>query len=124
MYSRVGACFLAPADSCRICRYMTALMGRVLVLSIPDLHAAQLLSLAHSAIEILVRSHFLAKHLAEGTRLDSASEERREWKTRGFWRVLDGNNDNVIEYLTTVVGALILYLLPAGDVHRPLLHLD
>jgi hypothetical protein len=27
--------------------------------------------------------------------------------------VLDGNNDNQIEYLTTVVGALILYLLPA-----------
>ncbi len=27
--------------------------------------------------------------------------------------MLDGNNDNEIEYLTTVVGALILYLLPA-----------
>ncbi len=27
-------------------------------------------------------------------------------------RSLDGNNDNVIEYMTTVVSALILYLLP------------
>ncbi len=27
--------------------------------------------------------------------------------------MLDGNNDNEIEYLTNVVGALILYLLPA-----------
>jgi hypothetical protein len=29
-----------------------------------------------------------------------------------FWRTLDGNNANVIEYATTAVSALMLYLLP------------
>jgi hypothetical protein len=47
----------------------------------------------------------------DGMRLET-SAERAAWRDRGFWRTLDGNNANVIEYATTAVSALMLYLLP------------
>ena len=40
------------------------------------------------------------------------NDERAAWREHGFRRTLDGNNDNVIEYATTAVSALMLYLLP------------
>jgi hypothetical protein len=73
--------------------YATALLVRVLVLSMPDIGTAQLLSMANSVVEVKVRSHFLVKYLMAGTRLKT-DEERKAWKERGIWRVLDGNNDN------------------------------
>ncbi len=73
--------------------YATALLVRVLVLSMPDIGTAQLLSMANSVVEVKVRSHFVVKYLVAGTRLET-DEERTAWKERGIWRVLDGNNDN------------------------------
>jgi hypothetical protein len=90
---------------------MTALLCRVLVMSIPDLELAKLLSVVNSLIEVSGRLHFLVRYLVDGMRLVT-DEERTAWRERGFWRSLDGNNDNVIEYATTVVSALTLYLLP------------
>jgi hypothetical protein len=91
--------------------YLTALLCRVLVMSIPDLELAKLLSVASSLIEVSGRLHFLVRYLVDGVRLVT-DEQRTAWRERGFWRALDGNNDNVIEYVTTVVSALMLYLLP------------
>ena len=91
--------------------YTTALLCRVLVLSMPDLGTAKILSVVNSLVEVSVRLHFLVRYLVDGMRLET-DEERTAWRERGFSRTLDGNNDNVIEYATTVVGALILYLLP------------
>jgi hypothetical protein len=91
--------------------YMMALLCRVLVMSIPDLELAKLLSVVNSLIEVSGRLHFLVRYLVDGMRLVT-DEERTAWRERGFWRSLDGNNDNVIEYATTVVSALTLYLLP------------
>jgi hypothetical protein len=78
---------------CFLYEFATALLVRVLVLSMPDIGTAQLLSMANSVVEVKVRSHFLVKHLVAGTRLET-DEERTVWKERGMWRVLDGNNDN------------------------------
>jgi hypothetical protein len=91
--------------------FLAALMCRVLVLSIPDLATAQLLSVANSVVEVAVRNHFFVKYQAAGQGL-CTDDARKAWRERGFWRVLDSNNDNVIEYVTTVTSALILYLLP------------
>ncbi len=91
--------------------YMTALLCRVLVMSIPDLELAKLLSVVNTLIEVSGRLHFLVRYLVDGVRLVT-NEERTAWRERGYWRSLDGNNDNVIEYVTTVVSALMLYLLP------------
>jgi hypothetical protein len=91
--------------------YMTALLCRVLVMSIPDLELAKLLSVVNTLIEVSGRLHFLVRYLVDGVRLVT-DEERTAWRERGYWRSLDGNNDNVIEYVTTVVSALMLYLLP------------
>jgi hypothetical protein len=91
--------------------YVTALLCRVLVMSIPDLEMAKLLSVVNSLIEVSGRLHFLVRYLVDGVRLVT-DEERVAWRERGYWRSLDGNNDNVIEYVTTGVSALMLYLLP------------
>jgi hypothetical protein len=100
------------ADECAFFyEYMTALLCRVLVMSIPDLELAKLLSVGSSLIEVSARLHFLVRYLVDGVRLVT-DEERTAWRERGYWRSLDGNNDNVIEYVTTVVSALMLYLLP------------
>jgi hypothetical protein len=87
------------------------LLCRVLVMSIPDLEMAKLLSVVNSLIEVSGRLHFLVRYLVDGVRLVT-DEERAAWRERGYWRSLDGNNDNVIENVTTVVSALMLYLLP------------
>jgi hypothetical protein len=91
--------------------YMMTLLCRVLVMSIPDLEMAKLLSVVNTLIEVSARLHFLVRYLVDGVRLVT-DEERTAWRERGYWRSLDGNNDNVIEYVTTVVSALTLYLLP------------
>ena len=93
--------------------YLTALLCRVLVMSMPDLELAKLLSVVNSLIEVSGRLHFLVRYLVDGVRLVTATDEEcTAWRERGFWRSLDGNNDNVIEYVTTIVSALMLYLLP------------
>jgi hypothetical protein len=74
--------------------YTTALLCRVLVLSMPDLNTAQLLSVTNSLIELGVRNLFLVKHLVAGMRLE-ADDDRTKWGMRGLWRTMDGNNDNV-----------------------------
>jgi hypothetical protein len=89
----------------------TALLCRVLVMSMPDANTAALLSVASSLVEVGGRLHFLVRYLVDGMRLKT-SDERAAWRERGFWRTLDGNNDNVIEYATTAVSALMLFLLP------------
>jgi hypothetical protein len=48
-------------------------LSRVLVLSIPDIGTAQLLSMANSVVEVKVRSH--VKYLVAGTQLET-NEER------------------------------------------------
>ena len=100
------------ADQCAFCyELLTALLCRVLVMSMPDVNTAALLSVASSLVEVSSRLHFLVRYLVDGMRLVT-DEESTAWRERGFWRTLDGNNDNVIEYATTAVSALILYLLP------------
>ncbi len=102
----------STADRSAFCyELLTALLCRVLVMSMPDVNTAALLSVASSLVEVSHRLHFLVRYLSDGMRLET-NDERTAWRERGFWRTLDGNNDNVIEYATTAVSALMLYLLP------------
>ena len=66
----------ATADLCAFFyEYMTALLCRVLVMSIPDLELAKLLSVVNTLIEVSGRLHFLVRYLVDGVRL-MTDEER------------------------------------------------
>jgi len=77
----------------------------------PDQQAAFLISVATNGLELMSRDFFYARYVGIGLRCQS-DHDRAAWSARGYWRVVDSNNTMVIEYVTTTVGAAILYLLP------------
>ena len=98
--------------------FMTATLLRVLQLSIPDIHTAQLMSLFGGLVEVCVRIFFFSNFVQVGMRTNhkAMSKERKiKYALWGRMRVADANNDMVVEYLSSFVAAFfMIYLQPTG----------
>lgn len=94
----------------------TALLCRILQLSIPSQNAAQLLSLSSAIVEMGTRVFFYNLFLKAGMRAgDMDKQQQQQYKRRGFLRVQDGSNDMVVEFVSSIVAMLILvWLAPTG----------
>ena len=94
----------------------TALLCRILQLSIPSQHAAQLLSLSSAIVEMGTRVFFYNLFLKAGMKAgDMDKQQQQHYKRRGFMRVQDGSNDMVVEYVSSIAATLILvWLAPTG----------
>jgi hypothetical protein len=94
---------------------VTALLIRVMLLSIPDENTAVLLSLFTAATELMTRTWFFVDYISTGAkeRADlGLAGDNRMFRRRGIARVVDGNNDMVVEYVTMAVACAIVVLLP------------
>ena len=96
--------------------YSTALIVRILQLSLPDENTAMLIGLAGAVIKVGTRIFFymlfLKKGLANPLMTD---EEKKRYAKRGKLRVQDASNDMVVEYMSSIVaGLFIIHLAPTG----------
>ncbi|GMI39416.1 hypothetical protein TeGR_g12442 [Tetraparma gracilis] len=94
----------------------TALILRILQLSIPDERTAQITCLFGAVAEVSVRIYFYVNFLKVGFRNKRMStKEQRDYATRGKLRVQDGSNDMVVEYMSSIIaGFFMIYLAPTG----------
>lgn len=90
--------------------YMTSLLVRVLLLSMLNEETAKLLFLLNAVSEMMVRNAFFVRHLRKMLWIKT-EEKRAAWYQLGAWRVLDANNDIVVEYISSVIVAVMLYTL-------------
>ena len=121
--------------------YGIALLCRLMLLAIPDEQTALILSILNCVFELMVRTwcfvDYMGEHSATVQHLyhsksvtarlsqdeggsDAGSKTRRKGYTSEseFWRwgilrVTDGLNDQVVEYVTSIIAAGILFWLPA-----------
>jgi hypothetical protein len=98
--------------------FTTAILLRVLQLSIPDASTAQLVALLSAFVEVCVRVYFLNLYLLIGLKKEfkfMTDEEKYKYAVRGKMRVSDGTNDMIVEYLSSFTAAMfIIYLAPTG----------
>ncbi|GMH70487.1 hypothetical protein TrST_g3911 [Triparma strigata] len=96
--------------------YATALMCRILQMSIPDTTTAQLISLAAAVVEVATRNFFFVLFLKAGMNNSFwVEKDRMAYAKRAKLRVQDCSNDMVVEYLSTFTTSLfLLYLEPSG----------
>ena len=94
--------------------FVTAMLCRVMLFSIPDTTTALILSLANSWLEQSTRIGFFLHYLVGGlSRRDAWTKARFERYTRkGEMRVVDASCDMVVEYISSIVAAFILWRLP------------
>ena len=101
-----------------IYEFVSATLLRVLQLSIPNEHIAQLMSLFSAVAEVCVRIFFFNRFTLVAMRKnkkDMTDEQRFKFAQRGRLRVVDGTNDMIVEYLSSLAAAMfILYLAPTG----------
>ena len=87
-------------------------------MSIPDERTAQVVGLIGAVAEVCVRIFFFNLYLKTGVQLNKrgmTDEEAYQFAMRGKMRVMDGSNDMVVEYLSSIVSALLLiHLSPLG----------
>ncbi|GMI36517.1 hypothetical protein TeGR_g6066 [Tetraparma gracilis] len=96
--------------------FSTALIVRILQLSLPDENTAMLIGLVGALIEVATRIFFymlfLKKGLANPLMTD---EEKKKYAKRGKLRVQDASNDMVVEYMSSIVaGLFMIHLAPTG----------
>jgi hypothetical protein len=100
--------------------YVTALLIRMILLSVPNESSAVYLSLFNAAVELMVRTWFFVAYISKGGKIHaglavSTSESdkfHRAYVRRGQLRVMDGCNDSIVEYVTMVAAAVVLAVLP------------
>jgi hypothetical protein len=92
---------------------VTALLVRVMLLSIPDENTAVLLSLFNAATELMTRTWFFVDYISKGSkqRADLGVAGDRTFRRRGLARVVDGSNDMVVEHVTMALASAIVVLL-------------
>jgi hypothetical protein len=92
---------------------VTALLIRMMLLSIPDENTAVLLSLFNAATELMTRTWFFVDYISKGAkqRADLGVWGDKKFKRRGLARVVDGSNDMVVEYVTMALASAIVVLL-------------
>ncbi|GMI24978.1 hypothetical protein TeGR_g5966 [Tetraparma gracilis] len=96
--------------------YSTALIVRILQLSLPDENTAMLIGLTGAAIEVGTRIFFYMLFLKKGLANPRMSdEEKKKYAQRGKLRVQDASNDMVVEYMSSIVaGLFMIHLAPIG----------
>jgi hypothetical protein len=97
--------------------FATALLCRVLQLSIPSQQIAQLMSLFGCILEMGVRVFFFNNYLKDGLRKGGTwtEEEKVAYRKRGMLRAQDGNNDMVVEYLSCAAAvSILIFAVPTG----------
>ena len=98
--------------------FATATLLRALQLSIPNERIAQLISLFSAVVEVCVLIFFFNQFTLVAMRTnpnDMTDEQRFKFAQRGRLRVVDGTNDVIVEYLSSLAAAMfILYLAPTG----------
>ncbi len=100
--------------------YMTALLVRMLLLSIPSESTAIYLSLLSAALELMTRAWFFVGYISTGGKQLAGLEGddstlHRAYVRRGQLRVLDGCNDAMVEFMTMLGAAAIVGILPATE---------
>ena len=98
--------------------FATATLLRVLQMSIPDAKAAMLMSLFGALAEVCVRLLFFNRFMQAGLATnykDMTAAGLLEYARWGKLRVMDGTNDMIVEYLSSLTAAMFLiYLVPTG----------
>ncbi|GMI39975.1 hypothetical protein TrCOL_g4895 [Triparma columacea] len=97
--------------------FATALLCRVLQLSIPSQQIAQFMSLFGCILEMGVRVFFFNNYLKDGLRKGGkwTEEEKVAYRKRGMLRAQDGNNDMVVKYLASAAAvAILIFAVPTG----------
>ena len=105
------------ADSCLYSyEYSTALIVRMLQLSLPDENTAMLIGLAGAIVEVGTRIFFYMLFLKKGLANPRMTEEEKmKYAQRGKLRVQDASNDMVVEYMSSIVaGLFMIHLAPTG----------
>jgi hypothetical protein len=100
--------------------YVTALLTRMILLSVPEESSAVFLSLFNAAVELMTRTWFFVSYISEGGKnhaglaVSTSESDRfhRAYVRRGQLRVMDGCNDSIVEYVTMIAAAAILAALP------------
>ncbi|GMI14713.1 hypothetical protein TrVE_jg3770 [Triparma verrucosa] len=94
----------------------TALILRILQLSIPDRHAAQLVCLFGAVAEVAVRVFWYVNFLKGGLKNKTMTiDQLKKYAVRGKLRVQDGCNDMVVEYMSSIIaGFFLIQLAPTG----------
>eukprot|EP00518_Triparma_eleuthera_P015580 CAMPEP_0197550780 /NCGR_PEP_ID=MMETSP1320-20131121/4258_1 /TAXON_ID=91990 /ORGANISM="Bolidomonas sp., Strain RCC2347" /LENGTH=268 /DNA_ID=CAMNT_0043111193 /DNA_START=916 /DNA_END=1719 /DNA_ORIENTATION=+ len=102
--------------------FTTALMCRILLLSVPDASIAIAMSLLNTTAETQIRNWFYMLYMTAGLKLDSSTEdnERKKELKAEHWRfgrarVADACNDMSVEYITAIIGAYLIYKLSDPD---------
>ena len=90
--------------------FSTALLCRVLQLSIPNTNAAILVSLLGAGAEMGVRAFYYISFLKAGMQQDGSwdKEEIVAYALRGKYRVADASNDMIVEYSSSFAAAMFL----------------
>mmetsp|Transcript_20208 Transcript_20208/g.37708 ORF Transcript_20208/g.37708 Transcript_20208/m.37708 type:complete len:495 (-) Transcript_20208:57-1541(-) len=100
--------------SCYIYELATSLMCRILVLSVPNPEAAKLLGIAAAWAEVVTRIFFYVLFIKSGANQQFwTSSHREKFVSNGYLRVMDNNNDMIVEYVSAITAAIILYYLPS-----------
>ncbi|GMI27496.1 hypothetical protein TeGR_g2532 [Tetraparma gracilis] len=96
--------------------YSTALIVRILQLSLPDENTAMLIGLAGAVVEVGTRIFFYMLFLKKGlANPRMTDEEKKKYAQRGKLRVQDASNDMVVEYMSSIVaGLFMIHLAPTG----------
>jgi hypothetical protein len=80
--------------------YSTALIVRMLQLSLPDENTAMLIGLAGAVVEVGTRIFFYMLFLKKGlANPRMTDEEKKKYAMRGKLRIQDASNDMVVEYV-------------------------
>ncbi|GMI20818.1 hypothetical protein TeGR_g5474 [Tetraparma gracilis] len=96
--------------------YSTAIIVRMLQLSLPDENTAMLIGLAGAVVEVGTRIFFYMLFLKKGLANPRMTDEEKEkYAVRGKLRVQDASNDMVVEYMSSIVaGLFMIHLAPTG----------
>jgi hypothetical protein len=100
--------------------YATALLVRMLLLSIPSKSTAIYLSLFNAAVEMMTRAWFFVGYISTGGKQLAGlggdnSTLHRAYVRRGQLRVIAGCNDAMVEYMTMLGAAAVVGMLPATE---------
>lgn len=101
-----------------IYEFTTALMLRILTMTIPDERTAQLVGLIGAVGEVCVRIFFFNLFFKTGIRRNKRGMSNEETYSYALWgklRVQDGINDMAVEYISSITSALLLIHLSPLD---------
>ncbi len=100
--------------------YMTALLVRMMLFSIPDQSTAIYLALFNAGAELMTRSWFFVGYISTGGKQLAGlggdnSTFHRAYVRRGQLRVVDGCNAAVVEYMTMLGAAAVVGILSGSQ---------